>query len=120
MQYEHDWVMRQIQLLVVAIAKLLFGKNILVEEAESAVDKRMQELVEKLKDEGVCKAEDWLIERIDPEDKLWLETALRFYAAVNELSDSELEDQNFSREEIREGIIHVCKLYGINCPEYIG
>lgn len=118
--YHHDWVMRQIQLLVAAISKLLFGKNILIEEAEPAVDAKLRDLTDKLKRKGVCGAEDQLLEEIDPEDIRWLEIALRFYDEVNKLADAQLESQNFTREEIKEGIIRVCEMYGMNCAQIIG
>ena len=38
--------------------------------------------------------------------------ALLFYRSLNQKSDEFLEDHNFSREEIRDGISYVVDLYG--------
>ncbi len=38
---------------------------------------------------------------------------MMFYAGINKLSDKELEEQNFSRKEILDGIRDICAVYNV-------
>ena len=38
---------------------------------------------------------------------------MTFYADINKLSDEELEEHNFSRKEILDGIRDICAIYNI-------
>jgi hypothetical protein len=42
-----------------------------------------------------------------------LAVACEFYQRLNALSDEALEEANFSREEINEGLVAVMKRYGL-------
>ena len=61
----------------------------------------------------LCQAEDLLFEALEDPGQMVLDAALRFYQDLNALSDETLEAQGFSREEILEGLQHVCDIFGI-------
>lgn len=42
-----------------------------------------------------------------------LEAAVQFYEDLNDFSDSALQEANFSREEVYEGLQEVCRIFGL-------
>ena len=54
-----------------------------------------------------------MYELVDGEDKQKLKTALLFYNYLNDKEDSFLEEHDFSRDEIRDGVKRVASLYGV-------
>ena len=109
MAYHQDWFMRQIRQFIEAAARVLLGKDLRAERPSSSQWKQLEELLKRY---GACKAEDFLLDRFDPADQSWLEAGLILYCRLNDLTDRELEEQNFSREEIREGVRNLCFLAG--------
>lgn len=109
MAYHQDWFMRQIRQFIEAVARVLLGKDLRAEQPASSQWKELEELLNR---RGACKAEDFLLDRFDPADRSWLEAGLALYSRLNDLTDQELEEQNFSREEIREGIRNLCSMAG--------
>lgn len=107
MSYHQDWFMRQIRQLIEALARVLLGKDI---REERTACRQWQTLESLLRERGICPAEDALLEGFDPEDPDWLEAGLLFYSRINELTDEELAAQNFSRQEIREGLETISNL----------
>lgn len=70
-------------------------------------------------DEGdINGAENYLSDELDTENKGYLEMALTFYMYLNQLSDAELYEADYSREEIVEGINSICAEYGISGFEH--
>lgn len=68
----------------------------------------------KLVEQGhICEAENIIFEFIDKKYRNVLEAAVLFYSDINQLTNEELENCNFSREEIMEGLCNVCDAYGI-------
>ena len=61
----------------------------------------------------ICEAEDELFIAVQDGEERTLEAAVLFYTEVNKLSDKALEEINFSREEIFEGLKEICNIYGI-------
>lgn len=116
--YQQDYVMRQIETAVRFIAKLMFGSESLTEafiemNLDSSTDYLLSDLLKMVERGEYAKAEDLLFERIDPKNTNYLAVALTFYDRLNILSDRELENGRFSREEIREGLRDIAKEYGI-------
>jgi hypothetical protein len=109
--YENDWVMRQINMLVQFAARVIFHKDTVeydIEDESNLTDTDDLYLkIQKLLQEGkICKAEDLLFEnRSDTEAYLTL--ALDFYQKLSKMSDEELEQHNFSRQEIYDGLKEV-------------
>ncbi|MBR5825659.1 MAG: hypothetical protein IKY78_01090 [Clostridia bacterium] len=119
MFYEQDWLMKQIQMLVRFIAKTVFKKDTdefseIIERSASGADILYRELLILLESGEICKAENHLYDSIDVKNKYHLAVAMDFYARLNLLSEQELEDADFSREEIKDGIKNITALFGMN------
>ena len=115
MYEEKDYIMRLIHELIRTLIKLLCGADPDRSEEEllpAAKKGRYLSLRQMLDDGEINQAENLLQEELDIHDRADLEMALLFYRSLNRKSDEFLEDHNFSREEIRDGISYVVYLYG--------
>ena len=113
-----DWLMRQIEMMTIAIAQLLLGKG--GKEYDWKEDLGQEQAVNlkkrliKLLDEGrLSEAEDLLFFELDGTDRSILATAIDFYQRANELSDEELKAQGFERSELWDGLGEVVERYGL-------
>lgn len=118
MFYQKDWFMKQIQSIIQLIAKIFFKRDtvkyeILDNANITQADLLHKELVGLLNELKINEAENLLFERIIPDDLNYLAVALDFYRRLNELSDEELEEADFSREEIKSGLEEISKRYGL-------
>ncbi|WP_352419077.1 DUF6483 family protein [Proteiniborus sp.] len=118
MFYQKDWVMKQIQSMIQLIARYFFKKDIIkyeiIDETNiTQTDLLHKELVGLLNSLRINEAENLLFERIVADDLNHLAVALDFYRRISELSDEELEEANFSREEIKNGLEEISKMYGL-------
>jgi len=105
---QQDWLMRQIEMMTMAIAKLLFGK-----------DGEAYDLKEVSNQEGqLGEAENLLFFELDKGDERTLAVAVDFYKQANTFSDRELEAQGFTRTELWEGLGEVVKRYGLYIPGF--
>ncbi len=118
MACHQDWLMRQIEAISAMLAFLLTGKTEQKEDsstvifdagAENVLYGKLKTLVQQ---QRICEAEDLLFDAMDAWNSEAAEAGVRFYAGINKLSDSQLEQANFSREEIQEGLEHLCEHYG--------
>ncbi len=101
MTYHQDWLMRQLQQMIEALFRILLGWEPGVTQTQDANWDALQEILEQ---EGICAAEDALMEGLDSDRNAWMEAGLLFYERINRLSDAQLAAQNFSRQEILEGL----------------
>ena len=114
MFFHEDWFMRQIEMLLSTIIHIL-SENKETQESEQDLEVRWQ--TEQLLDEkDICAAENYLFEKAEQfsGNPVFLKTALDFYSQVNKISDEELEQHNFSRGEIYDGIKEMCRINGID------
>ena len=113
--------MRQLEMLISTIAGLAFGKDGRGDPWTEELDQEHAALAEKLtgllRNGQMGKAEDMLFLELDTDDKRMLAVALDFYRQANSLSDDELEAQDFTREELLDGLRDVCERYGLQLPE---
>lgn len=114
-----DWIMNQIESLVMFIAKVFFKKDttdyyVPVPDALTDTDRLHYELLELLGENRINDAEDLLFERMKASDMRYLEVAVDFYARLNDKTDEELEAADYSREEINEGLHDAAKVFGVN------
>lgn len=115
--YQQDYIMRLIQEMVRAVLKLIFHID-----TESPAGKLLEDSEEKavldtlldLADEGkINEAENTVFEITENMDYKNLEVALLFYFYLNEKSDVFLEENDFSRDEVREGLQEIVSRYGL-------
>lgn len=119
MELEKDYILRMIKDLTKSIAHLILGKSEieyeLPEESEySRVDTLYVKLIELVNLGQINEAEDLLFDEINPSDMRQFEMAMSFYLYLNDFGDDYLEKNNYSRDEITEGIRSICKEYGVS------
>ncbi len=115
-----DWVMRQIEQLVAFLLYFFSGKLLDIDDIKSEAfhtNDLYEKLCRLLAQGKLCDAEDYLYEIADGSDEGALTAGLLFYSDLNKLSDNELEQGEFSRKEIFDGIHDLCRLYSINTDE---
>lgn len=119
MELEKDYILRMIKDLTKSIAHLILGKSEieyeLPEKSEySRVDTLYVKLIELVNMGQINEAEDLLFDEINPSDMRQFEMAMSFYLYLNDFGDDYLEKNNYSRDEITEGIRSICKEYGVS------
>ena len=119
MELEKDYILRMIKDLTKSIAHLILGKSEieyeLPEESEySRVDTLYVKLIELVNMGQINEAKDLLFDEINPSDMRQFEMAMSFYLYLNDFGDDYLEKNNYSRDEITEGIRSICKEYGVS------
>ena len=119
MELEKDYILRMIKDLTKSIAHLILGKSEieyeLPKESEySRVDTLYVKLIELVNMGQINEAEDLLFDEIKPSDMRQFEMAMSFYLYLNDFGDDYLEKNNYSRDEITEGIRSICKEYGVS------
>ena len=111
--YQEDWLMRQIEAMVSALVHILFNidksKANETQMLELNSQKKIREFILAA---NFCEAEDWLFDNLDESNLSWLRLALFFYSEINKCSDDFLEGHNFTREEISLGLRDICKKFG--------
>lgn len=114
---ENDYVMRLIHEMVKAIIKLIF--DIDEEQPQLAFsDTTNRDNYNKyieLADRGLInEAENLLYKNRDLDNPECLKEALLFYMYINDFSDEKLEQSDYSRVEIKDGIDNVLQDFGYN------
>lgn len=113
---KEDYIMRIIHEAVRMLLKLLFQ---IEEEREEEITFASIEMetyyrkLRKLAEEGrINEAENRLSELLDGKNQEAFQMALLFYDYLNTFSDEKLEQADYSREEIQEGVLEAAKTYG--------
>lgn len=119
MELEKDYILRMVKDLVKSIAYIVLGKSEieyqLPENVESSrVDSLYVNLLELVNNGHINEAEDMLFDNINTSDMKQFEMAMSFYLFLNDFGDDYLESNNYSRDEITEGIKSICKEYGLS------
>lgn len=118
MSMEQDYVMRMYRDFGRMLAKLILNKEIASFEldAENPVTTTgllHQSLISMADGGQINEAENQLYEELQKADKESLELALYFYMHINEYDDDFLEENNYSREEIKEGLESLGQAWGV-------
>jgi len=116
--YQQDYFMRIINDMARFLAKTLLGKEktefgLKEEETQSQLAQLSNKLVSLISKGALNEAENLLYEILDPENKNYIELALDFYGTLNNLDDEFLEKNNFSREEIEQGLKAIARKFGV-------
>lgn len=113
---EQDYIVRLIYEVIRTLLRMIFHldlakKNGYQFEVEYH-QQQYEELVWLIERGEINKAENKLLTRLNVYELQDLELALRFYAYLNEKDNEYLEDHDFTRKEIIDGIRMVCGLFG--------
>ena len=113
-----DWLMGQIKAMADALAMILFGKAELAyeiqdEASHTETDTLFLRLVELIDRGHINDAEDLLFKELNPSDTRYLLLAVDFYQRLNAKTDEALENSDFSREEVEEGLNMIMKKFGV-------
>jgi hypothetical protein len=116
--FEQDYIMRLIKEMVRAILKLLFHIDTdsptteLLEDSEEKAT--LNSLLAMVNDGKIDEAENEIYELTENLNQNNLKMALLFYSYLNDKSDEFLEENNFSRDEVKEGVETIVSRYGLN------
>lgn len=118
MAFEQDYIMRMIKEMVRALTSVLLKKKFneldLEDKAEITGDDETKELF-ALADAGqINEAENLLLENGDFNDPRFIQEAMAFYEHINEYEDEFLEEHNYTREEIVDGLKEILNYYGLS------
>ena len=113
-----DWMLRQVDGLARSLSKLVLKKdspNYLPTGAEedAALDTLHLRLVDLLTAGDVGAGEDLLFQESDWSDLRYLEVAVDFYTRANALTDQQLDQAGFDRQELQEGLQELAQRYGV-------
>ena len=115
--YEQDYIMWLIKEMVRTLLKLLFNidtQTPSTELLEDAEEKQTLENLLDMVDEGqINEAENSLYDLMESTDKSALETGLLFYSYLNDKTDAFLEEHDFNRLEVKQGLESLTSRYGI-------
>lgn len=118
MDFEQDYIMRMIKQMVKALISFVLGKeNPLVElpleEQYRSSEGFKRELLDMVNDGLINEAENLLYEKIDYSHKESVSDAVAFYGYLNELDNDFLEQHNYTREEVAEGLKNIASRTGV-------
>ena len=66
----------------------------------------------------LCEAEDLLFDNLMFTDR-YIELAVDFYTRLNQLTDQELENGGFTRDEVYDGYVEILMLLGVPIDEFV-
>lgn len=115
--YEQDYIIRLIREMIRAVLKLIFRIDTESPTEEMLEDSEVKAALDGLLDmvdEGkINEAENVVYEITEDGGYENLETALLFYSYLNEKPDEFLEENNFSRDEVKDGLLEIISRYGL-------
>lgn len=85
-----------------------------VKENYTESDNLHKQLLEMIKQGQINEAENLLYDNVDFTNGRHLELALDFYERLNDLDDEFLEKNNFSRQEIEQGLEEIAQEFGLS------
>ncbi|HIX48988.1 MAG TPA: hypothetical protein H9981_08285 [Candidatus Mediterraneibacter caccavium] len=112
---EKDYYMRIVHELVRMLIRLVFNKDIDRDEEEAVpleVMEKYKKLISMIDDGQINEAENLLLDGLEPDSRAYFELALMFYEKMNGKTDEFLEEHDYSREEVTDGIKYVVDFYG--------
>lgn len=122
--FEQDYIMRLIKEMVRTLLKLLFNIDIespIIELLEESEEKTTLKALLDMIDAGrIDEAENKIYDIVsrndvtESMDKNALEMALLFYSYLNDKPDEFLEEHNFSRTEVKQGLMDILSRYGLD------
>lgn len=115
--FEQDYIMRLIREMIRTILKLLFHIDTETPTADLLSETENRETLDTLLDlvdrGEINEAENKICELTSEKTMENLELALLFYSYLNDKTDDFLEENNFSRDEIKDGLTNIISEYGL-------
>lgn len=116
--YKQDYILRMVTELIRFLAVIFFGQDSveyeLPDDGEyTELDLIHLQLVKLIEQGRINEAEDLLFEGLNRESKTYLKLVLDFYRRLNDLDDEFLEENDFPREEIKQGVKELADQFGI-------
>ena len=124
MAMQDDYMVNNIKDTARLICRLLFGEARMpdyrpgVEGADEESDSLFLRITGMAQAGEINDAENLLLTEMDPARDLHLELALTFYLKLNDLDTDFLDDHDYSREEILDGIKALAEDRGVVGLEY--
>ena len=118
MAFQDDYVLRTIGNLVTAIGRLALGKDEVdyqlpaQESQDDPVAAKYRRLRAMAEAGEINEAENLLYEQLENGQPEYLKAALGFYDHLNDYTEEFLDKADFSREEIKSGLVSVLRMYG--------
>lgn len=118
--FEQDYIMRMIHEMV-AVVMAMLGKNIgklydedTTEQVSVSGFSLRAELMRLINSGNINEAENLLHDELDFTNADHFLLATEFYNTLNELTDEQLEQSDFSREEILDGLKSCAEGFGMS------
>lgn len=116
---EKDYIMRIIKEMVRVLFSLMFGKKYVAveQEAENGYEvsgKKLDELLAMVDHGEINEAENLILGGIDYSNKNELAAAALFYQYLSEKSEDFLQKNNYTKEEVLDGINQIMQKAGYN------
>lgn len=115
MALKQDYILRLIEEVINVLIKSIKENDDSVEESNDLSDntnKKLEYLIKLVDQKKINEAENFLFENLNLENAEDFEIGMLFFKYLNEKDDLFLEEANYSREEISEGISDLAKEYG--------
>lgn len=114
--FEQDYIMRLVHEIARVLAKLLFNidTETVTEELKSRVEETnlLEMLLDMIDNGQINEAENKLYDLMNDGAPNYMEMAILFYLHLNEKSDDFLEENAYSREEVKGGLEAVAARVG--------
>lgn len=116
--YEQDYIMRKISNIIKFLKTIIFGEDSSNYELSKNQENKQSDNLHKILIEFIAfgkvnEAENLLFENFDSKDNRQVLLALDFYERLNKLDDDFLQQNNFSKEEIEDGLKEIARKVGI-------
>lgn len=115
--YKEDYILKTIRIIIRTLAKILFGSEVVDYKADvdkTPVDYLHLDLLALINQGKINEAEDLLFKNLDCNDVEYMKMGLDFYDRLNTMDEDELEDADFSRVEVLDGLKDLSEIYGLN------
>ena len=117
MAFEQDYLMRMIKEMVKSLTAVLLKKNVhdldLDEKADITGGDALKKLFDMADRGMINEAENLLLEKKDWNNPWYIREAMAFYEHINEYDDEFLEEHDYTREEIADGLKAILDYYGL-------
>lgn len=115
---KEDYTVRMIKDMVRFLGGLIIGRRDINYELPDDTDYTKEDYLYKqimsLLDAGkINEAENLLLDALDPASDRYFELALDFYQKLSEYDDEYLEEHNYSKEEVQDGLMSVARAFGV-------